>query len=319
MERGSARRTLLVPVVTVLLAACGTTSSTPSPAPTAALPLVSPAPSTVAPAGFSASPTPASEATVSPAPATLVLGGTWRSPKAGARLTSYATTLSAKPSASGAGTTTFTKIVFSAAWPHAKKKVMCTATQPGTDGVWSCKVDLLARGVPPGMVSFSFDVFGAGVSAARSPAGVRKVTYAVPPPGPSKARWAAIKATPASDDEFADIIHTYRVQWSAPAGYADQFLVYETDECPRPSTEKNAGKACFVPGTLVDASKLKLLAKAPADARSVTVRVIEEVSDCGSWRWGSILLRARNAYGASIFAIVDSATVEWMDPNEAPC
>ena len=118
------------------------------------------------------------------------------------------------------------------------------------------------------------------------------------------------------DFENGDNSGTYRVDWSAPARYADEFLVYYTDECPRPSTQKNAGTPCFVAGTPVDASQLELLAKAPGDARSIRVRISE--SDCEGI-YGSILLRARNAYGQSTFAIVRAAPVIWVAPGEIIC
>ena len=136
----------------------------------------------------------------------------------------------------------------------------------------------------PGAVSFSFDVYGEGVSAARSPDGDRQVTYAAKPPKPTNASWTQIAAPDFSED--GDGIGTYRVRWSAPAGYADQFLVYSTWECPRYS-KKHAGTPCFVAGTPVDLSRLELLAKAPGDARSAKVRMAE--AECGP-SYGTILL-----------------------------
>jgi len=236
----------------------------------------------------------------------------WLSPKAGAKLTSYTSNLSAKPTATGDGETTFTKVVFSATWAGAKAKAMCTATKPGAGGAWSCTADLLARGVHPGAVNLSFDVYGEGMSAARSPDGPRQVTYAVKPPKPTNASWEQVAAP---DFESENPTGTYRVRWSEPAGYADQFLVYNTWECPRYS-EKNAGKPCFVAGTPVDGSALELLAKAPGGARSVKVRVSE--ADCGPSN-GTILLRARNAYGSSGFTIVEVGTVDWVGPGEQIC
>ena len=190
---------------------------------------------------------------------------------------------------------------------------MCTATKPSSGGAWTCKANLLALGVPPGTVTFSFDVYGEGVPTASSPDGSREITYAVPPPKPTDADLTQIKPP---DFENGDNTGTYRVDWSAPAGYADEFLVYYTEECPRPSTEANAGAPCFVAGTPVDVSQLELLAKAPGDARSIDVQVSE--SDCQGI-YGSILLRARNAYGTSSFAIVKAAPVIWVAPGEAIC
>jgi hypothetical protein len=305
------RRTLWALAAVIAVAACSSTATHPPPGlpagasgPTAAPAESAPAesaPAESAPVTMSAAPSPVSP-TAAPASAALVLGGSWVRPRSGARLSSYTATLSARPTATGPGETTFTKVVFTAAWSGAKKK-LCTATKPGSDGTWSCKANLLELGVRPGTVTLSFDVHGEGVPAARSPDGARKVTYAVPPPRPTHAGWRQV------DYDEDDALYVYRVRWSAPAGYADEFLVYETFECPRPATRANNNKPCFVPGTPVDGSQLELLAKAPGDARAVKVRFEAECFP------SSILLRARNAYGRSAFAIVESAPVVWIDPN----
>jgi hypothetical protein len=233
------------------------------------------------------------------------------SPAAGARLTSYTTILAAKPIATGPGVTTFTKVVFSATWGDAAETVMCTATEPSPGGAWTCRVNLLALGVPPGKVTFTFDVHGEGVATAVSPDGHREVTYAVPPPRPTDTD--LVQITP-PDFEHGDNTGTYRVDWSAPAGYADEFLVYSTWQCPRPSTKANAGTPCFVAGTPVDVSLLELLATVPGNARSVQVRV--DQTECDGIL-ASVLLRARNEYGRSIFAIVHAAPVVWYDPDSS--
>jgi hypothetical protein len=311
MKRLGAMRTIPALVVTFVLAACAP-SPLASPSPAEATPGAPSPPaalvSTASPSGSAAA---ASDPTVPPS--ALVLGGTWLSPTPDARLTSFAANLSARPTATGDGVTAFTKVVFSATWAGAKTKIMCTTTKPGPGGAWSCAADLLARGVRPGAVSFSFDVYGEGVGAARSPDGARQVVYAVKPPKPTNASWKQIKAPDFSDS--GDGTGTYRVRWSAPAGYADQFLVYNTWECPRYS-KKNAGTPCFVAGTPVDVSRLEFLAKAPGDARSAKVRMPE--AECGP-SYGTILLRARNAYGNSGFAIVEVETVYWVDPNDTVC
>jgi hypothetical protein len=169
-------------------------------------------------------------------------------------------------------------------------------------------------GVPPGKVTFSFDVSGVGVPAARSPDGVRRITYAVPPPRPANTRLQQLEQTDYESGDNSAILH--RVQWSAPPGYADEFLVYETFECPRPSTRENSGKPCFVAGTPVDTSKLELRANASGDASSVKIRLTEY--DCGPDHH-TILLRARNSYGTSVFAIVEAAEIIWVAPGEIIC
>ncbi len=259
-------------------------------------------------------PQPNEQPTTAQTPEPLVLGGTWVKPKAGGTVTSYTTTLSARPTATGDGVTTSTKVVFSATWIGAAKKVACKVTQPDKNGAWGCKANLLALGVPPGKVAFTFDVHGAGVPVARSVDGPRRVTYAVKPPRPTSTRLQQLEQPDFDGGDNSALLH--RVRWSAPAGYADGFLVYETFECPRPSTKKNSGKPCFVAGTQVDTSKLELRAKASGDARSVMVRLTEY--DCGPSH-GTILLRARNSYGRSVFAIVDAAPIIWVPPGDIIC
>ena len=169
------------------------------------------------------------------------------------------------------------------------------------------RADLLALGVPPGKATFSFDVYGEGVQVARSPGRPRRVTHAVPPPKPTDPRWRDLGGVEAMP--YGESAEIYRLRWSAPSSYADNFLIYNTWECPRES--KNAGMPCFVPGTPVDASQLDLLEKAPGRARSVEIRL--SGSECGP-TYGTILMRARNAFGASAFTIVDAALVP--DPRE---
>jgi hypothetical protein len=89
-------------------------------------------------------------------------------------------------------------------------------------------------------------------------------------------------------------------------------FTHNTWECPRES--KNAGTPCFVPGTPLDVSQLDLLEKAPGRARSVEIRL--SGSECGP-TYGTILMRARNAFGASAFTIVDAALVP--DPRDIIC
>ena len=59
-------------------------------------------------------------------------------------MTSYTTTLSARPTAAGDGVTTFTEVVFSADLGRGREKTACKATKPGRNGAWSCKANLLA-------------------------------------------------------------------------------------------------------------------------------------------------------------------------------
>lgn len=237
------------------------------------------------------------------------LGGTWVAPAEGSKLTSYKTRLSAIPTATGPGVT-FTKVVFRVKPAGGKRITVCTATSPGDDGTWSCKADLLGLGVPPGTVKLSFEVAGTGAVTPSAAGGSREVTYAVAPPKPAKARWEDVGARKTGRYE---ITRTYRVRWSAPAGYATEFLLYNTWACPRDSA-RNVGKPCFVAGTPVDTKLLEPLGTAPGDARSMKVKIVEP--ECGP-SFGTVLLRARNAYGDSAFAIIEVQRVP--DPTDMIC
>ena len=83
--------------------------------------------------------------------------------------------LGGEPDGLRTGETTFTKVVFSGTWAGGAKTILCKATAPSDTGDWRCQADLLALGVPPGKVTFSFDVFGVGVPTVRSPDGPRRV------------------------------------------------------------------------------------------------------------------------------------------------
>ena len=293
-------------VVLVVVAAWVAAPAAPAPSPVVASPLATEASPSSSPAL-----TPPEEATADPSSVAIAFGGTWVMPTAGAKVTSSRTTLAARPTGSGPGETTFTKVVFSGRWTGGAKTILCKATKPSGTGDWRCEADLLAHGVPPGKVTFSFDVFGVGVPAARSPDGPRRVTYAVPPPKPTDTRWRNLGGVVARPNgQSAEI---YRLRWSAPTSYADTFLIYNTWECPRDS-KKNAGTPCFVAGTPVDLSKLELLRKAPGDARSEKLSMT--TAECGP-AYGTILMRARNAFGASAFTIVDAALVP--DPRDIIC
>jgi hypothetical protein len=319
MRSASTVRLVVLVLAAATLAACGAMTPT------------SPAPAYVAPSSVGEAPpgmTPEATATLAastvgsssqpptaaPTFVPLVLGGTWVEPKANGRLTSYKTTLSAKPTATGDGVTTFTEVTFSATWAGTVKKTACKATEPTENGTWTCEANLLALGVPPGKVTFSFDVSGVGVPVAHSPDGTRRITYAVVPPRPTNTRLEQLEQPDFEGGHNSAILH--RVRWSAPSGYADEFVVYETFECPRPSTRENSGKPCFVAGTPVDVSKLEPRAKAAGDADSVELRLTEY--ECGPSH-GTILLRALNSYGKSVFAIVEAAPVMWAAPGDLIC
>jgi murein DD-endopeptidase MepM/ murein hydrolase activator NlpD len=113
-----------------------------------------------------------------------VLGGAWASPADGATLKSSVVTLSATPTAA-LTSVHVTKVTFYATWVSKAPKAACTATKADAKGVWSCKADLWKVGAPLGALTLSFDVFDDAGDLGRSPAGVRSVTFAAPPPAPT--------------------------------------------------------------------------------------------------------------------------------------
>ena len=119
--------------------------------------------------------------------------GRWVSPKAGATVSTDVGDALGEAKCNRTGTTTFTKVVFSATWAGAGTKVMCTATAPGPGGTWACKANLRGRGARPGKVTLGFNVGGEGVPTAKSPDGTREITWAVPPGRPVKTSLTQIK------------------------------------------------------------------------------------------------------------------------------
>lgn len=96
------------------------------------------------------------------------------------------------------------------------------------------------------------------------------------------------------------------ITWSSPAGLADAFLAYGITDCLRYS-QKYDHLPCVVTGMKIPAATLKLIGKAPADARSMTISW--EEGEAGPGPYWSILLRATNSFGKSIFTIVHSEDV----------
>ena len=98
----------------------------------------------------------------------------------------------------------------------------------------------------------------------------------------------------------------YEVTWTSPDGAASEFLVYGVTKCLR-EAKKNDGKPCLVRGMPIPRATLKLLGRAPGDARAMTVSW--EQGEAGPGPYWSILMRASNSVGDSIFTIVHTEDV----------
>ena len=75
------------------------------------------------------------------------------------------------------------EVTFKVAWSPAHSPG-CSSKKPSSAGTWSCTVDLLKAGVPPGKLKASFDVLDASGKASTNLAPTRTITYAAVPPKP---------------------------------------------------------------------------------------------------------------------------------------
>jgi hypothetical protein len=131
-------------------------------------------------------------------------------------------------------------------------------------------------------------------SPAPAPTGV--------PPKPGNPSYALVGETPSTHGVTAE----YRITWTSPDGAASEFLVYGVTKCLR-YAKKNDGTPCLVRGMPIPRETLKLLGRAPGDARSMTVSW--EQGGAGPGLYAAVLMRATNAFGDSIFTIVHSEDV----------
>jgi hypothetical protein len=240
-----------------------------------------------------------------------VVSGTWVAPKDGAKLTTSALTLSAKPTVTPS-TLHITKVAFSIKW-GSTTKAACSATKAGSGGVWSCNADFLKLGAPLGRLTLSFDVTDTAGDVTDAPDGTRAITYAVVPPKPGNVTWKS------SWKQNADGSRTLvqRISWTEPDGYATEFKVYGVTGCLNASA-KNDGKPCLVEHMALPASDLQLVRTVGGATRSVvlTKKFPPGGMICANWLdcegTYSYVLAASNAYGRSIFAIVATADVCWQ-------
>jgi hypothetical protein len=126
------------------------------------------------------------------------------------------------------------------------------------------------------------------------------------PSKPGNPTWTLVTQVPV--ESTGGILETYRVTWTAPEGVADEFIVYGVKGCLR-EAKKYDGKPCVVKGMPIPKNRLVKLATAPGDAREA--QVTYETGETGPGPYGTILIRAANAAGRSIFTIVHSDDVCW--------
>jgi hypothetical protein len=263
---------------------------------------VTPTPATPAATPASPGPTAGDGSTALPSAATGGVSARWAAPADGATIGRSQVTLSSKP----VPDTDVARVVYRVTWDGGTKRA-CVA-KVADDGKWACRADLLALGVPPGPVSFDFDVVLADGLVVGSPAGGRSVTYGVAPPKPANTSFKLVSSEPGDAPSTVEI--TRRAKWSSPEGYADEFLVYGMTTCLRESA-KYDGKPCVVPGMKINMADLELLATATGDKRSMLVRWTVE-GELGISPYRAFLLRGSNQYGNSAFAILHSEDVCWM-------
>ncbi len=146
---------------------------------------------------------------------------------------------------------------------------------------------------------------GPGPSAsAGSPGSTPGSGGDAPPPKPGNPTFTLVSSVPDSGAGFTTV--TYRITWTSPTGAASRFLVYGLKVCLRDAARYDK-KPCIVRGMKVPAKQLDLLGEAPGDLRSITVSWM--LPEAGPGPYWSILMRATNDGGNSIFTIVHTENV----------
>jgi hypothetical protein len=283
--------------VILLIAGCGAsaTSSTSRPADQGSA--GSPSAGLVGPGSPAASP--------SAWPTLTPLSASWVKPAADAKITGYGLELTA----STVGVAS--EVTFKVAWSGSFAG--CSAKKRSAAGTWSCTVDLLKAGVPPGKLNASFDVLDAAGKASTNLAPTRTITYAAVPLKPVTT-YKMVSAKAAKDG--LSTVQTDKITWTEPAGYASEFRLYGVKGCPNASS-KTDGQPCLVEHTSLPKGSLELVKKMSGSTRSVTLTHTIPEGECGGTIWcgathgdfGALVLAAYNAYGQSTFAIVLSTDV----------
>jgi hypothetical protein len=123
------------------------------------------------------------------------------------------------------------------------------------------------------------------------------------PPKPGDPTFTLVSQVPSTT---GTVTETYRITWTEPDGVATRFLVYGVTECLR-YAEANDGTPCVVKGMKIPRTSLVLIGQAPGDAREL--EVTWETGVVGPGPYWSILMRATNDLGDSIFTIVHTQDV----------
>jgi hypothetical protein len=144
-------------------------------------------------------------------------------------------------------------------------------------------------------------------SASAAPSGSSPGAHAdAPPPKPGSPTFTLVGT--AADPGGGGTTVSYQLTWTAPDGVATAFRVYGLKVCLRDSAAFD-GKPCIVRHMQVPARQLVLLGEAPGDARSITVSWQVPDGATGTGPYPSILMRATNDAGDSIFTIVHTEKV----------
>jgi hypothetical protein len=99
---------------------------------------------------------------------------------------------------------------------------------------------------------------------------------------------------------------TFRITWSAPDGVATEFTLVGVKECLR-YQERFDGKPCLVRGMRIPKSAQDVMKSVDGDKRSAQISWRE--GEIGAPPYSSVLIRASNDAGDSIFTIVWSDNV----------
>jgi len=285
-------------VAIFIAAGCGSSSTPSASRPTDPGPAGSPS-ATRADGGSPSAP-PSAWPTVTP------LSASWVKPAKDVKIKDYRIDLTA------ATIGLATEVTFKVAWSGGSF-AGCTAKKPTAPDTWSCTVDLLKSGVPPGKLTASFDVLDRSGKTSTNLAPSRTITYAVVPPKPVSTYKVVSQKYSTTKPSMVEVD---KVTWTEPAGYATQFRLYGVKGCPNYAAKTN-GKPCLVENMKLAAKDLELIKTVNGAARSITLTHTMEGEMCGDSIWcgaphgsfGALVLRADNAYGQSVFTIVLSSDV----------
>jgi Peptidase family M23 len=236
-----------------------------------------------------------------PTPTTApAVSGTWVAPKDGAKLTTSALTLSAKPTVTPP-TLTVKKIAFSVSW-GSTTKAACSATKAGSGGTWSCNVDLWKLGAPLGKLTLSFDVTDSAGKAWKAPAGTRAATFWARPSTPTGASFKL------SGWDGLGSQGTQTVKWRPITGAGVTVRILGVTACV---ANPGLGGWCMRPGLSIPASKIVLIGTAPGSAGTFSWSGSTAVgpwvaNDNSHWFYGVVLV-AVNAAGSSPYVVAASS------------